>query len=81
MTDELINPLDYIDNPGELEVQRELQRMGIRNHDCPEVCPGCGGELACGEGYVGETLVYCPNEKCDKGILWEDSEDAIRRIL
>lgn len=77
--DEILNPLDYADNPAELEVQRELQRLGIENEPQPEVCPHCHTDeyLAESGGYVGETVLYCA--KCKK-ILWEDSEDAIRRV-
>jgi len=67
---EVLNPLDYIDNPHELEVQQELRRMGIQNQDCPEVCPGCGGELASASGYVGEEIIYCPNDNCKKGNIF-----------
>ena len=78
---EVLNPLDYADDPAELEVQRELQRMGIENAPEPECCPGCGGELASCGGYAGETILYCPNDNCKTGVVWEDSEDAIRRVF
>ena len=65
----------------ELEVLRELERLGIENGPQPERCPKCGGELSPSEGYVGETVLYCSNEACDQGVVWEDAEGAIRRVL
>ena len=62
----------------EAEVQCELNRLGLENDSQPDVCPKCGGELEEGEGYVGETVLYC-SKGC--GIFWEDGEDAIRRVL
>ena len=47
----------------------------------PEVCPRCGSVLKEGKGYVGELVLYCPNEDCDQGIVWEDSAGAIRRVI
>lgn len=79
---EPLNPLDYADNPNELEVQKELRRLGIKNELLPEcvtqegLCPKCRSELKTGDGMVGETVIYCPNG-C---YHWEDSEDAIRRV-
>ncbi len=70
---EKLNPLDYADNPAELEVQKELYRTGTRNEPVPGKCPKCGSELDEGGGYVGETVLFCP----EHGIVWEDSEDAI----
>lgn len=72
-----LNPLDYADNPGELEVQRELQRLGVKNSPRPSTCPKCGAELSESGGYAGETVLCCPTH----GVVWEDSEDAIRRVL
>ena len=63
------------------EVHAELRRTGIRNVPCPEKCPRCGSELAVSSGYAGEDVAYCPNDRCDAGIVWEDSEDAIRGVL
>jgi NAD-dependent DNA ligase len=65
----------------EAEVLRELRRLGIENAPMPDVCPKCGGKLKTSSGYVGEMLLYCPNRKCKAGIVWEDSEDAIRRVF
>jgi Zn-finger nucleic acid-binding protein len=48
----------------------------FRNEPKPEFCPGCSSDLKSSTGYVGEEVLYCP--KC--GIVWEDSEDAIRRV-
>lgn len=76
--DKELNPLEYIDNPYELEVQRELNRKGIENDECPTFCPKCWAYLIEGGGMVGETVLYCP---VGHGIFWEDSEDIIRRIL
>lgn len=64
----------------EMEVQAELDRMGIKNEPCPEVCPGCNGELSEGGGMAGETVLYCANDGCDRSIVWEDSEGAIRNV-
>lgn len=49
--------------------------------DQPEVCPLCGGELADGEGMVGELVLYCPNKDCKQGIAWEDAGGAIARVI
>jgi hypothetical protein len=78
---DVLNPLDYADNPNELAVQRELRRIGIENSPCPDLCPKCGGELSTGGGYVGETLLYCANDGCAQGVVWEDCEEAIRRVF
>ena len=71
-----LNPLEYADNPAELEVQRELDRLGIENEPCPDVCPECGGELQSSRGFADETILYCQ----DHGIVWEDMEGAIRNV-
>ena len=63
------------------EVQRELERLHIRNDPEPEVCPSCHSELERSSGYVGEAVLFCPNQACDQGVVWEDNEDAIRRVL
>lgn len=82
MSKEPLNPLDYADDPEELFIQREFQRMGIDDPPpSPEVCPGCGGPLEESSGYVGETIAYCPNDECPKGVVWEDCQDAIRRVI
>jgi RNA polymerase subunit RPABC4/transcription elongation factor Spt4 len=50
------------------------------NEDVPEVCPKCGknDELDEGGGMVGEPIIFC--KRCSE-VIWEDSEDAIRRVL
>ena len=48
------------------------------NDPVPDCCPECKGELESGSGYVGEAVLYC--SKCGI-IVWEDSEDAIRRVV
>lgn len=77
LKDEFFNPLDYVDNPHELEVQRELKRTGIRNAPEPTRCPECKGPLAAHRGMAEETVLVCPNH----GIVWEDAEGAIRNVL
>jgi len=73
-----LNPLEYADNPAELEIQRELQRLEIENEPCPDVCPHCNSELQRGSGFAGELILYC---NCEKGFHWEDNEGAIRNIF
>ena len=75
------NPEMRTDNPHEWEVQHELGRLGIENDECPEDCHKCGTPLEEASGMVGETIMYCPNDDCDAGVQWEDSEDIIRRVL
>ena len=60
--------------------EREIERLGPFPEP-PDVCPKCGGELEESSGYVGETVLYCPNKECDQGIAWEDAEGAIRRVI
>ncbi len=55
---------------------REIARC--KNKSVPSHCPKCGSELESSRGYVGETVLYCPE---GHGICWEDSEDAIRRVI
>lgn len=74
---EPINRLDYSDDPAEFEVQRELARMGISNRRRPNVCPHCDSDLSSQQGMAGEEILVCP----DHSIVWEDSEDAIRRVF
>jgi hypothetical protein len=76
---EPLNKLDYIDNPAEFEVQRELRRLGVQNAPQPDdgCCPTCHQELKSSSGYVGETILYCSNG-C---FHWEDAEGAIRRVF
>lgn len=73
---EPLNRLDYADNPGEFELQQEIRRIGVRNTMEPSCCPTCHGELDTQGGMVGERILVCPVD----GIVWEDSEDAIRRV-
>ena len=56
--------------------EREIARY--RNRPRPGKCEVCEGLLEEGGGYVGETVLYCPE---GHGIFWEDSEDAVRRIM
>jgi hypothetical protein len=72
-----INPLDYALNPAELEVQYELRRLGVENSPEPKVCPTCKSPLESCRGMVGESVLICGTH----GAVWEDSEDAIRRVL
>lgn len=76
---EILNPLDYTDNPAEYELQKELQRLGIENDAHPgQFCPDCGSELQWGSGMAGESMAFCPNEDCNYG--WSDNEQAIRNV-
>ena len=70
----------YWENKHERDIQNEFERLGIKNDPCPEVCPGCKGELSSGGGMAGETVLYCTNDDCDRSIVWEDSEGAIRNV-
>lgn len=64
------------------ELEREWARLGIDPNEMPpDCCPECEGPLESSTGYVGENLVYCPNPKCGRNIVWEDRADAIRRVL
>jgi ssDNA-binding Zn-finger/Zn-ribbon topoisomerase 1 len=76
----LINPLDFADDPAELELQLELARLGIENDPQPESCPKCGGPLEATGGMVGETMLICSDPNCQH-IAWCDHEGAIRRVL
>jgi hypothetical protein len=77
---EYINPLDYVDNPAELDLQRELRRIGVKNTPRRTICQHCGPderqELKEDSGMVGETVLTCPTH----GIVWEDAEGAIRMV-
>ncbi len=67
------------EDPHEAEVLRELIRMGIENDPIPDECPECHcRELTQQGGCAGETVVICM--KCDR-VVWEDHEDAIRRVF
>lgn len=82
--DEPLNRLDFADNPAEYELQKELRRLGVQNEPRPTVCPcineqteqTCGSSLDEQGGMVGETVLVCPTH----GIVWEDSEGAIRNV-
>jgi len=75
------NPELHYEDPEEVRVRQELDRLGIENEECPEVCPKCRGNLAEAGGYVGEAIIYCPNEDCDGGIMWTDNEAAVRNAI
>ena len=66
---------------GERWEQSQIDLVADAMEDCPDACPQCGSNLASSSGYVGEEVVYCPNEDCDAGILWEDAADAVRRVI
>lgn len=72
----MFNPLDY-DNPAERELQSELHNQGIQNAPEPICCPTCKGELETSQGMVGERVLVCAID----GLVWEDHEDAIRRVI
>jgi|ETNvirnome_6_100_1030635.scaffolds.fasta_scaffold00354_38 hypothetical protein len=73
---------DMAGDSAKSELLRELDRLMIDPDDCsPDVCPGCGGELKEGGGYVGETVVYCDADGCKVGIVWEDSAAAIAAVF
>ena len=61
--------------------EHELQRLDMCNEPVPDKCPKCKGVLADSKGMVGEGVLYCPNKKCDQGIVWEDSEGALSIII
>lgn len=73
--------------PSGKELQAEFERLtGIsigkfeeyhdRIHGPPDSCPHCGTKkLGCGSGWVGETVIFCPDCKVD---LWEDGAAAMR---
>ena len=61
------------------QLERELERLGIDPTDAgPEKCLRCGSELSEGKGMVGERILFC-SKGC--GIVWEDSADAIARVI
>ncbi len=72
------NLLDYESNTKEYYVQKEIFNKNMENKPIPDKCPKCGTPLNEGPGYVGETVLFCPK---GHGVFWEDSEDAIRRVL
>lgn len=66
----------------EREYHRELERLDIDpNEPPPERCPNCRSHLAETSGFVGETVLYCPNEQCERGVVWEDAAGAIARVF
>ena len=74
----LDNPEMRYENPGEWEVRRELDRLGIENEPVPEKCDTCGSEnLGSAPGMVGETMIVCND--CGR-VLWCDDEGAIRAV-
>jgi len=76
--DEPPNPLDYADDRAEYEVQKEIYRRGKYNKEKPKKCPYCGHtKFIESRGWVGERVLLCT--KC-KNIVWEDREDALRRV-
>ena len=56
-------------------------KSSVKNDPEPEKCRSCGSPLAESKGYVGEAILYCPDEDCPEGIQWEDQEDVIRRVI
>lgn len=58
-------------------IQSELKRLGIRNLPEPASCPDCSGDLAAKRGIAGGRVLVCLSH----GIVWEDSEDAIRKTI
>jgi len=61
--------------------RKEIQEAADLVGPEPDVCPVCGGELKEGEGYVGETILYCDNDDCTEGIVWEDAGGAVARVI
>ena len=53
--------------------QEEMEEDNIP----PDSCRTYKGELKSSSGMVGEEVLYCPTH----GIQWEDSDDAIRRVI
>ncbi len=78
-TDKIMGMPDASMSSSEWGTRRSLatEQGRHRNLPVPSECKECGGPLAEGGGYVGETVLYCPK---GHGIAWEDSEDAIGRI-
>lgn len=48
-----------------------------KNEPCPSECPQCGRPLMLGKGFVGEPVLWCE----EHGLVWEDTEGAIRRVI
>lgn len=55
---------------------REIARHGPFP-EAPEVCPKCKADLESHSGMVGEEVLVCPKH----GIVWEDCEDALWRVI
>jgi len=70
--------LEYLDQGMDSFEARELSKQ--ENAPIPEICPECGksDQIKEGGGYVGETVLYC--DRCHR-LLWEDSVDAVRRVI
>jgi hypothetical protein len=73
---EPLNPLDF-DDRAEYELQVELRSRGLENKPEPICCPTCQSDLEAHKGMVGERILVCSTH----GIVWEDQEDAIRRVF
>lgn len=56
---------------------RERARVHFKSSPRPTKCRQCGRHLISDRGYVGEEILYCPKH----GIQWEDTEDAISRVI
>jgi uncharacterized protein (DUF983 family) len=57
------------------QIEKAAEDAGPR----PSKCPKCGyGKLHSHEGYVGEEILVC--EMCNE-IVWEDSGDAVARVI
>src|SRR2546422_539277 len=70
-------PQPAYSDPAERELQTELRNQGIMNAPEPVCCPQCRGELETSRGMVGEKVLVCAVH----GLVWEDHEDAIRRVI
>jgi len=56
---------------------KSLFRPIGRNTPRPKDCPKCHRELDSHDGMVGEEVLVCAMH----GIVWEDAEDAVRRVI
>lgn len=65
-------------NGGKTFAEKEIERLGVKNSPRPGVCDECGAELESTNGYVGETLLYCPE---GHGIKWENGEEAVMKAI
>jgi hypothetical protein len=59
------------------ELWREMDRLGVENEPCPDVCKICKAELKESDGFAGEPILYCEKH----GVQWEDCEGAIRNVI